>query len=739
MQDDASTPAAPAHEGEREIACSMIAVLVRLLRSAGGDATVGAVLRRAGARHEAAYLENAENWISLAEMTALFEAGIEETGDPRLARRVGEQMLRQHAGTQVATLLRSLGSTEAVLQTVTETAAKFSTVTKMESLEARPGHAVVRALARPGFERLPVHCEVTAGLLSASPMLFGLPLAQVQEAECQTRGDAHCLYTVSWDAALAAEAADPQKRVTALEAQLVAATERLQGAYATAGDLISTAGLDTLLRRVVNRAASTVRAPGYILAVRTGQGDDLQVYGHGIDDERARMLAHAALAGEANEDSLLTVDVSSGRRAYGKLIARYPKGARFFPQDEELLTMYAKHAAAVLDMATALDESSRRHEQVSSLLALSHAVAQAGTSEEVAQRLADAVPEVVDCDRMGVWLWDAGEERMRPVASWGRTPAQEARFAQLTISARNKPSLRRLIDDHQPQFYELGTEDEVLSELMAAMEVVAFVSVPIVFRDATLGILTVSVTERPERLRSDDELLERLTGVAALAATAIQNGQLVDRLRHGALHDGLTGYLNRVGFRQHVEGLLADGGPASGRVGLLFVDLDDFKSINDTYGHETGDEVIRRAASRLDSITRSCDAIARLGGDEFAVVLCDVECEAQVRAAEARVRMAFIEPFEIDGEEIAISASVGGGLWPEHGRTVSELLRHADAAMYEDKARSRLDRIAPNANAEGAPEPSGRQPDRHERLDAGRRQLAALEARRRLPSRDPSS
>src|SRR2546423_6630131 len=210
MQEDAPMPAAPKPvpglEGEREIACSMIAVLLRLLRSAGGEATVAAVLRRAGARHEAAYLENAENWISLAEMTALFEAGIEETGEPRLARRVGEHMLRQHAGTQVATLLRSLGSTEAVLQTVTETAAKFSIVTRMESLEARPGHAVVRALARPGFERLPIHCELTAGLLSASPMLFGLPLAQVPEAECQTRGDAHCLYTVSWDAALAAEA-----------------------------------------------------------------------------------------------------------------------------------------------------------------------------------------------------------------------------------------------------------------------------------------------------------------------------------------------------------------------------------------------------------------------------------------------------------------------------------------------------------------------------------------------------
>ena len=101
---------------------------------------------------------------------------------------MGEHILRQHAGTQVATLLRSLGSTEAVLEMITETTSKLSAVTKMESLGSRPGHAVVRALAREGFTRLPVHCELTAGLLSATPMLFGLPLARVEESECQTRG-----------------------------------------------------------------------------------------------------------------------------------------------------------------------------------------------------------------------------------------------------------------------------------------------------------------------------------------------------------------------------------------------------------------------------------------------------------------------------------------------------------------------------------------------------------------------
>ncbi|MGO8906879.1 MAG: diguanylate cyclase domain-containing protein [Solirubrobacteraceae bacterium] len=94
------------------------------------------------------------------------------------------------------------------------------------------------------------------------------------------------------------------------------------------------------------------------------------------------------------------------------------------------------------------------------------------------------------------------------------------------------------------------------------------------------------MSERPERLRPDSDLLQRLTGVASLAAPAIQNGRLVDKLRRRASHDGLTGLPNRVGFTRHIDSVLEEAQPGRRRVGLLFVDLDEFKPINDTYGHE---------------------------------------------------------------------------------------------------------------------------------------------------------
>jgi diguanylate cyclase (GGDEF)-like protein len=246
-----------------------------------------------------------------------------------------------------------------------------------------------------------------------------------------------------------------------------------------------------------------------------------------------------------------------------------------------------------------------------------------------------------------------------------------------------------MIATPEPQFFDEQTIDSFMRELMRSLDVVALTIVPIVARDVFLGVLTVSVTADPQRLRADGQLVERLSGVAALAATAIQNGQLVDKLRHKASHDALTGLLNRVGFRHHIDHILDLARPNQAGVGLLFVDLDDFKQVNDAYGHDAGDELIRKAAHRLESTARAGDGVARLGGDEFAIILADVAEDEQLRAAEARVRAAFREPFELGDIELYVGASVGGGVWPKDGETVNELVRHADAAMYEDKARGR--------------------------------------------------
>ncbi|MFL5885104.1 MAG: GAF domain-containing protein, partial [Thermoleophilaceae bacterium] len=535
-------------DGGRHITCSMSSVLVRLVRAEGGDAAVAALLEKAGSPRSAAHLENVENWISIDEAVALLEAGTELTGDPHFARRVGASAVAQHRGAAVATLLRSLGAPEKVLESITVTSNKFSTVTDMEAIESSPGRAVVRAVAREGFSRHPLHCEWALGLLSTPTILFGLPPATVEHEECQARGADQCIYTVSWDAGLAAQAADPQQRVTALEAQVVAMSERLESVYATAGDIVSPDDLETVLARIVSRAAHAVRAPGYVLAVQPDPTAGLQVYNDGMEHREATEVARAVMeSGGAPDSSTLVAVVASSRCDYGRLIARYPDGGHFFPQEQQLLDLYAKHAAAVLDMATALDQAEERHRHVSALFSLSRALAHAGTTREVAERLAEAIPGVVDCDRVAAWVWDDKGECLRCLATVGHSREQAEAVRSMTIAPSDTPYLARMLTEPQPLFIDNGTDDQFLHGLLVKQELAALTVVPLVARGQFLGLIAVSVAERPERLHAGAELLEKLTGVAALAATGIQNGRLIDELGHKATHDGLTGVLNRAG------------------------------------------------------------------------------------------------------------------------------------------------------------------------------------------------
>jgi diguanylate cyclase (GGDEF)-like protein len=680
---DRLTAAQPAPAG-RELCCSMTSVLVRTVRAQRGEAAVQAMLERAGSSRGVDFLENTDNWISLKEAIALLEAGTEVTGDPQLARTVGADAVRQHAGTQVATLLRSLGSPEAVLGGITAAAAKFSTVTDMEAVEIRPGRAVVRSVPREGYSRHPLMCDWTTGLLSTPCMLFGLPPARVEEVECRARGGRECRYVVSWDEELAAAAQDPEQRVTALEGQVVAMARRLESAYATASDLVSPDDLDTVLARIVERAANAVRAPGFVLAVRAAPEGELRVFSEGVSATEAARIASTA-ADPEHEQTMLCVDVASSRRAYGTLVAIHPAGMRFFPQEAQLLALYAKHAAAVLDTALALEEASRRHRNVSALLALSQALAQAGTTEEVAARLSEAVTGVVDCDQASVWSWDDRERCLRREATVGG----RHRRRRDSIAPSDTPELERMLRAPQPMFFREEAHDPVLQAIMTDARLVALAVVPIIAREIFLGLLTVGVERRAERLAQTSELLEKLNGIAALAAPALQNGRLIDELGRQAVHDGLTGVLNRRGFGQFIDEVLSSALKAGSGAGLLFVDLDGFKALNDEYGHQFGDEVLRQVADRLRATFRDEDTVARLGGDEFAVILPHLRSEKHLSNAARRAKKTFAEPFVIGERHVQLGASVGQANAPQHGKTIDELVRHADAAMYELKALSR--------------------------------------------------
>ena len=161
------------------------------------------------------------------------------------------------------------------------------------------------------------------------------------------------------------------------------------------------------------------------------------------------------------------------------------------------------------------------------------------------------------------------------------------------------------------------------------------------------------------------------------------------RLKHLASHDMLTELPNRAAFEAAATLAISRAKAAGGRLALLFIDLDGFKGVNDTYGHAAGDAVLRTLGNRIHRCLNDGDAFARVGGDEFNALLDEVGCEAQV-APLARVLLARVrEPVEFKGRSIALSASIGISFYPQDATDVDALVSHADMAMYEAKSRGR--------------------------------------------------
>jgi diguanylate cyclase (GGDEF)-like protein len=156
------------------------------------------------------------------------------------------------------------------------------------------------------------------------------------------------------------------------------------------------------------------------------------------------------------------------------------------------------------------------------------------------------------------------------------------------------------------------------------------------------------------------------------------------RLRHQATHDTLTGLSNRAELHEHGTRALANAARDDSLAALMLIDLDRFKEVNDTMGHEQGDRLLVDVAVRLRQLLRGDDILARLGGDEFAV-LANVPHRGAVGEVATRLHRALALPFDVGGVAIELGASIGIALQPDHGEDVSTLLRHADVAMYEAK------------------------------------------------------
>jgi diguanylate cyclase (GGDEF)-like protein len=168
-----------------------------------------------------------------------------------------------------------------------------------------------------------------------------------------------------------------------------------------------------------------------------------------------------------------------------------------------------------------------------------------------------------------------------------------------------------------------------------------------------------------------------------------QRKAIEEQVWRSANHDALTGLVNRTLFQKRLEDALRDSAKkAGGRANLLLVDLDDFKRVNDTLGHDAGDALLHQAADRIRALTRDGDTVARLGGDEFAVIMCDASLDEAVVLGE-RIVAELARPFVFKDRLPMTRASLGIACYPDHHDDPAELMKDADMALYAAKAHGR--------------------------------------------------
>lgn len=207
--------------------------------------------------------------------------------------------------------------------------------------------------------------------------------------------------------------------------------------------------------------------------------------------------------------------------------------------------------------------------------------------------------------------------------------------------------------------------------------------VPLIAEDAVFGALVVERNaDGPRYCDADRELLQF---VATQIATMVERKRAEQKLRFLAHHDALTGLTNRSLFYDRIEVALRSASRNGSRLALLYLDLNDFKRINDTLGHEMGDQVIKEVARRLEELTRKTDTVGRMGGDEFTILLTDLCEPASVDTVVEKMREVLATPMSLKGETFCVSCSIGMALYPEDGATAKQLLNKADANMYRDK------------------------------------------------------
>jgi diguanylate cyclase (GGDEF)-like protein len=247
-----------------------------------------------------------------------------------------------------------------------------------------------------------------------------------------------------------------------------------------------------------------------------------------------------------------------------------------------------------------------------------------------------------------------------------------------------------------PEVFVLRTGESVPTYLgpLAALGATSFVVLPLIYQRQLSGI--VALGERFDLAPTDEDRVQ-MRRLADQAAVALANARMLEQVRELAYYDSLTGLPNRLSYKERLAYALEQASRNQRLVAAFFIDLDHFSRINDTLGHEVGDQLLRHVASRLRSCCREREdevgpavatlapEVARLGGDEFTVIMPGLHDAQDAAKLARRILSSFAQPVRVGTHEIFINASIGIAIYPYDGEDIDTLLMHADTAMYKAK------------------------------------------------------
>lgn len=252
-------------------------------------------------------------------------------------------------------------------------------------------------------------------------------------------------------------------------------------------------------------------------------------------------------------------------------------------------------------------------------------------------------------------------------------PTSNADFVALGLSLKDF-AIHDSVPDFLLQMYSLKhslTDAKKLTERLAALN----------------RNLEHRITERTREVVAANDALQKIN--RELAHEINEHRMAEEKIRHLAHFDPLTGLANRALLRDRLGQALAARRRDRRRLALMFIDLDRFKPINDTYGHHIGDALLKAVAARLSAFVREADTVSRLGGDEFVVVLPEVEGENDAAIVAEKLAEGLAAPYFIDDYQLKTTPSIGISLYPEDGDDGDTLMRNADSAMYAAKSSGR--------------------------------------------------